>query len=58
MAVDLTSYIFKLIEYDPTENPRGIVTADEWNTIMNLLKAASNRNGFDLFSEKFLCSVE
>lgn len=42
MAVDLSKYIFQLIEYDPTENPRGVVTADEWNTILNLLKSASN----------------
>ena len=42
MIVDLDSYIFKIIEYDPTENPRGIVTADEWNTILNLLRDASN----------------
>lgn len=42
MAVDLSEYIFQVIEYDPTENPRGVVTADEWNTILNLLKSASN----------------
>lgn len=40
--VNLKDYIFKVIEYDPTENPRGVITADEWNTIMNLLKEASN----------------
>lgn len=40
--VNLNDYIFKIIEYDPTESPRGIITADEWNTIMNLLKEASN----------------
>lgn len=65
MAVDLTSYIFKLIEYDPTENPRGIVTADEWNTIMNLLKAASNYTSkslqeiiADLYTASQLSSTE
>lgn len=42
MPVDLDSYIFQIIEYDPTENPRGIVTADEWNTILNLLRSATN----------------
>lgn len=42
MPVDLNKYIFQVIEYDPTENPRGVVTADEWNTILNLLKSASN----------------
>lgn len=42
MIVNLDDYIFPVIEYDPTENPRGIVTADEWNTIMNLLKASAN----------------
>lgn len=42
MAVDLDKYIFQVIEYDPTENPRGVITADEWNTILNLLKSASN----------------
>lgn len=42
MSVNLDSYIFPIIEYDPTENPRGIVTADEWNTIMNLLKESAN----------------
>lgn len=42
MIVDLDNYIFKIIEYDPTESPRGVITADEWNTIMNLLKDASN----------------
>ena len=36
MKVDLKSYIFELIDYDPTENPRGVVTADEWNTILSL----------------------
>lgn len=40
--VDLDSYIFELIEYDPTEDPRGIVTAEEWNTILNLLKSSTN----------------
>lgn len=40
--VDLTKYIFPIIEYDPTENPRGIITADEWNTIMNLLLESTN----------------
>lgn len=48
MTVDLNSYIFPIIEYDPTENPRGIVTADEWNTIMNLLKASANYTGRSL----------
>ena len=42
MNVDLKSYIFEVIAYDPTENPRGVVTADEWNTILSLLKSASN----------------
>lgn len=42
MAVDLDSYIFQVIDYDPTEKPRGIITADEWNTIMNLLVSSSN----------------
>lgn len=42
MAVDLNSYLFQIIDYDPTEEPRGIITADEWNTIMNLLLSASN----------------
>ena len=42
MNVDLKSYIFEVIAYDPTENPRGVVTSDEWNTILSLLKSASN----------------
>lgn len=42
MNVDLKSYIFEVITYDPTENPRGVVTSDEWNTILSLLKSASN----------------
>lgn len=42
IPVDLDSYIFELIEYDPTENPRGIVTADEWNTILSLLRSSTN----------------
>lgn len=42
MPVDLNKYIFQVIEYDPTEDPRGVVTADEWNIILNLLKSASN----------------
>lgn len=42
MAVDLNSYLFPIIEYDPTENPRGVVTAEEWNTILNLLKHSAN----------------
>lgn len=42
MSVDLNKYIFQVIEYDPTENPRGVITSDEWNTILNLLKSASN----------------
>lgn len=42
IPVDLDSYIFELIEYDPTENPRGIVTAEEWNTILSLLKSSTN----------------
>lgn len=65
MAVDLTSYIFKIIDYDPTENPRGVVTADEWNTIMNLLKAASNYTSSslqdivaDLYTASQLSSTE
>lgn len=65
MAVDLNSYIFKLIEYDPTENPRGIVTYDEWNTIMNLLKDAVNYAGrslqeivADLYTASQLSSTE
>lgn len=48
MIVDLDSYIFKIIEYDPTESPRGVITADEWNTIMNLLKDASNYSSASL----------
>lgn len=40
--VDLGSYVFEVIEYDPTENPRGVVTSDEWNTILGLLKSSSN----------------
>lgn len=40
--VDLSSYIFKIIDYDPTEKPRGVITADEWNTIMSLLLEACN----------------
>lgn len=65
MAVDLTSYIFPIIEYDPTEKPRGIVTADEWNTIMNLLRAAANYTGnalqeivADLYTASQLSSTE
>lgn len=42
MTVDLNKYVFPVIEYDPTENPRGVVTADEWNTIMNLLKESTS----------------
>lgn len=42
MKVDLKSYIFEIIEYDPTENPRGVITSDEWNTILSLLRSASN----------------
>lgn len=65
MAVDLTSYVFKIIDYDPTEKPRGVVTADEWNTIMNLLKAASNYTSSslqdivaDLYTASQLSSTE
>jgi hypothetical protein len=65
MIVDLDSYIFKIIEYDPTENPRGVVTADEWNTIMNLLKEASNYSSkslqeiiSDLYTAHELSSTE
>lgn len=42
MKVDLKSYIFEHIDYDPTEKPRGVVTHDEWNTILSLLRSASN----------------
>lgn len=48
MAINLDNYIFKIIEYDPTEKPRGIITADEWNTIMNLLREAVNYNSKSL----------
>lgn len=65
MVVDLSSYIFKIIEYDPTEKPRGIVTADEWNTIMHLLKEAVNYNSkslqeitSDLYTASQLSSTE
>lgn len=65
MIVDLNSYIFKIIEYDPTESPRGIITADEWNTIMNLLKDASNYTSeslqeiiSDLYTASQLSSTE
>ena len=65
MKVDLKSYIFEMIDYDPTENPRGIVTADEWNTILNLLKSASNYTSkslqeiiSDLFTASELNSTE
>lgn len=65
MKVDLTSYIFEMIEYDPTENPRGVVTADEWNTILNLLKSASNYTSkslqeivSDLYTASELSSTE
>lgn len=63
MAVDLDKYIFQIIEYDPTENPRGVITADEWNTILNLLKSASNYTSSalqeivaDLFTKSALAS--
>lgn len=65
MSVNLDSYIFPVIEYDPTENPRGIVTADEWNTIMNLLKESANYTSrtlqevfSDLYTASELSSVE
>lgn len=65
MIVDLNDYIFKIIEYDPTESPRGIITADEWNTIMNLLKDASNYTSeslqeiiSDLYTASQLSSTE
>lgn len=63
--VDLDSYIFPIIEYDPTEKPRGIVTYDEWNTILNLLKQAVNYNSrsmqeivSDLYTASELSSTE
>ena len=63
--VDLDSYIFPIIEYDPTEKPRGIVTYDEWNTILNLLKQAVNYNSRsmqeivgDLYTASELSSTE
>ena len=63
--VDLNSYIFPIIEYDPTEKPRGIVTYDEWNTILNLLKQAVNYNSrsmqeivSDLYTASELSSTE
>ncbi|MCQ2968533.1 MAG: hypothetical protein MJ191_00150 [Clostridium sp.] len=40
------TYRFPKIAYDPTEKARGIVTADEWNQIMLLL-----RNGLNTISE-------
>ena len=65
MIVDLDSYLFKIIEYDPTEKPRGIVTADEWNTIMNLLLEASNYSSnalqeivSDIYTKHELASTE
>lgn len=63
--VDLDSYIFPIIDYDPTEKPRGIVTYDEWNTILNLLKQAVNYNSRsmqeivgDLYTASELSSTE
>lgn len=63
--VDLDSYIFPIIEYDPTEKPRGVVTYDEWNTILNLLKQAVNYNSrsmqeivADLYTASELSSTE
>lgn len=63
--VDLDSYIFPIIEYDPTEKPRGVVTYDEWNTILNLLKQAVNYNSRsmqeivgDLYTASELSSTE
>lgn len=63
--VDLDSYIFPIIEYDPTEKPRGVVTYDEWNTILNLLKQAVNYNSrsmqeivSDLYTASELSSTE
>lgn len=65
MKVDLKSYIFELIDYDPTENPRGVVTSDEWNTILSLLKSASNYTSkslqeivSDLYTASELSSTE
>lgn len=59
MAIDLTNYVFKIIEYDPTEKPRGVVTADEWNTIMHLLKESANYSAQalqDLFGDIYTAS--
>lgn len=59
MAINLDDYLFKIIEYDPTESPRGVITADEWNTIMNLLKEAinySSRALQDLFGDIYTAS--
>lgn len=65
MAVDLATYVFPLIDYDPTEKPRGIITADEWNTIMNLLREAANYTSgslqeivADLYTASQLSSTE
>lgn len=65
MGVNLDSYIFKIIEYDPTEKPRGVVTADEWNTIMSLLREACNYTSgslqeiiADLYTASQLSSTE
>ena len=59
MAINLEDYIFKIIEYDPTEKPRGVVTADEWNTIMHLLKESANYSAKalqDLFGDIYTAS--
>lgn len=37
-----TSHVFKIIDHDPTEQARGVVTAEEWNTILLLLKDQGN----------------
>lgn len=59
MEVNLENYIFPVIDYDPTENPRGVITADEWNTITNLLKTSinyTNKALQDIFKDMYTAS--